>query len=300
MTCRRGRRAATAKTAKRIVSTGTELPSAIRRIRRRRVSGTSSSSSGLHSGVRRGVRLTGTGASVRRARARDVHQRRRAVRRAHVRTSRHANHSTFHALVSTRRDRPAFVDDRERANSSDVRRTRIAANVTVADWMYGGHHEQRFVSVHDLHRHHAKRLWRALTDPTKTKKWWHVSFVTDWKVGSTMDVKMGHLTIRDPEQVVLESTSPSRLAYTWHTFTPAWASANGYSRRGSTEVRQRDALQGDLRHRQGPTAWSGSPSLHDGFEPDSVVLEAIREGWPPFSRASRRFSRPASRSTSSM
>ena len=57
----------------------------------------------------------------------------------------------------------------------------------------------------------AKRLWRALTDPLKTRKWWHISFVTDWKVGSEMEVKMGHVTIRDPEQIVLESDAPNRL-----------------------------------------------------------------------------------------
>ena len=101
-----------------------------------------------------------------------------------------------------------------------------------------------------------KRLWRALTDPTKTKKWWNVSFVTDWKVGSTMDVKMGHLTIRDPEQVVLESTSPSRLAYTWHTFTPAWASANGYSEEDrlkfANETRSKVTFDIDRAQRRGP------------------------------------------------
>jgi uncharacterized protein YndB with AHSA1/START domain len=124
-----------------------------------------------------------------------------------------------------------------------------------------------------------KRLWRALTDPTKTKKWWNVSFVTDWKVGSTIDVKMGHLTIRDPEQVVLEST-PSRLAYTWHTFTSAWASANGYSEddrlKFANEPRSKVAF--DIEKANGVVRLT---VLHDGFESGSVVLEAIREGWPP-------------------
>jgi uncharacterized protein YndB with AHSA1/START domain len=124
-----------------------------------------------------------------------------------------------------------------------------------------------------------KRLWRALTDPTKTKKWWNVSFVTDWKVGSTIDVKMGHLTIRDPEQVVLEST-PSRLAYTWHTFTPSWADANNYSEddrlKFANEPRSKVAF--DIEKANGVVRLT---VLHDGFQPGSVVLEAIREGWPP-------------------
>ena len=124
-----------------------------------------------------------------------------------------------------------------------------------------------------------KRLWRALTDPAKTKKWWNVSFVTDWKVGSTMDVKMGPLTIRDPQQVILESTTPTRLAYTWHTFTPAWASANGYSEidrlKFASESRSKVAF--DIEESKGVVRLSVT---HDGFDKDSVVLEAIREGWP--------------------
>ena len=124
-----------------------------------------------------------------------------------------------------------------------------------------------------------KRLWRALTDPAKTKKWWSLSFVTDWKVGSTMDVKMGHLTIRDPEQVILESDAPSRLAYTWHTFTPEWAAASGYSEEDrlkfAHEERSKvtftiDKYHGVVRLRV----------VHEGFEADSIVLEAIRDGWP--------------------
>ena len=125
-----------------------------------------------------------------------------------------------------------------------------------------------------------KRLWRALTDPLKTKKWWNVSFITDWKTGSTMDVKMGLLTIRDPEQVVLESTSPSRLSYTWHTFTPAWASANGYSEDDRLKFanEQRSKVTFDIEKASGVVRLT---VLHDGFEDGSVVLEAIREGWPP-------------------
>lgn len=125
-----------------------------------------------------------------------------------------------------------------------------------------------------------RRLWRALTDPVKTKKWWNVSFITDWKAGSVMDVKMGHLTIRDPEQVVLESTAPSRLAYTWHTFTPEWARASGYSEaerlKFANEPRSKVAF--DIEKASGVVCLT---VCHDGFESGSVVAEAIREGWPP-------------------
>ncbi len=125
-----------------------------------------------------------------------------------------------------------------------------------------------------------RRLWRALTDPAKTKKWWNISFVTDWKAGSTLDVKMGHLTIRDADQVVLESDAPSRLAYTWHTFSPEWASAYGYSEEDrlkfANEPRSRVAF--DISKVNGVVLLS---VLHDGFEEGSAVCEAIRDGWPP-------------------
>jgi uncharacterized protein YndB with AHSA1/START domain len=125
-----------------------------------------------------------------------------------------------------------------------------------------------------------KRLWRALTDPAKTKKWWNVSFVTDWKVGSVMDVKMGHLTIRDPAQVILESDSASRLAYTWHTFTPEWASAHGYTEEDrlkfANEARSKVAF--DIDKSNGVVRLT---VVHDGFEEGSLVYDAIREGWPP-------------------
>ena len=125
-----------------------------------------------------------------------------------------------------------------------------------------------------------KRLWRALTDPTKTKRWWNVSFVTDWKVGSVMDVKMGHLTIRDAQQVVLESSSPARLSYTWHTFTPEWAEAHGYSEddrlKFANEPRSKVAF--DIEKVNGVVRLT---VFHDGFVSGSAVHEAIREGWPP-------------------
>jgi uncharacterized protein YndB with AHSA1/START domain len=126
----------------------------------------------------------------------------------------------------------------------------------------------------------AKRLWRALIDPTKTKKWWNITFVSDWKVGSTIDVKMGHITIRDPEQVILESDAPNRLAYTWHTFTPEWASANGYSEDDRLKFanESRSKVTFDIEKVNGVIRLT---VVHDGFDADSVVIDAIREGWPP-------------------
>ena len=65
-----------------------------------------------------------------------------------------------------------------------------------------------------------ERLWQALTEPSFTRRWWQVSFETDWEVGSPMTWDNSGLVIADPEQIVLESDPYRRLAYTWHTFTP--------------------------------------------------------------------------------
>src|SRR5262245_26763145 len=50
-----------------------------------------------------------------------------------------------------------------------------------------------------------ERLWQALTDPAFTRRYWGVSFETDWQVGSTMTWEQDGVTIADPAQVVLES-----------------------------------------------------------------------------------------------
>lgn len=44
-----------------------------------------------------------------------------------------------------------------------------------------------------------------------------------------MPVIQGERIITDPEQVVLESDPFRRLSYTWHSFAPEWARADGLS-----------------------------------------------------------------------
>jgi len=125
-----------------------------------------------------------------------------------------------------------------------------------------------------------KRLWRALTDPAKTHKWWNTSLVTDWRAGSAMDWKMGALTVRDAEQVVLASTSPVHLSYTWHTFSPEWASAHDFSEEDRLKFANepRSKVTFDIEKLNGVVRLT---VVHDGFATGSAVHEAVREGWPP-------------------
>ena len=72
-----------------------------------------------------------------------------------------------------------------------------------------------------------EQLWQGLTDPAFTKRYWDLTFDTDWQPGSHMVWTNKGVRIDDPEQVVLESEPYTRLSYTWHTFTPELAEAVG-------------------------------------------------------------------------
>ena len=124
-----------------------------------------------------------------------------------------------------------------------------------------------------------ERLWQALTQPAFTRRWWQVTFETDWKVGSPMTWTNNGITIADPEQIVLESDPFRRLAYTWHTFTPGLRERLGDDlfAKVSKERRSRVAFEiqqiGDL---------VKLTVVHDDFEPDSTAASMVQHGWPVF------------------
>jgi uncharacterized protein YndB with AHSA1/START domain len=133
-----------------------------------------------------------------------------------------------------------------------------------------------------------ERVWRALTDRADTRRFWRhrsaggKTLPSDWKKGSTwalLHQDVG-VAVRDPEQVVLESDPPLRLAYTWHSFTPEWAAAVGLAPEAAAAWRAepRSKVAFDIEGRgRGVVKLT---VLHDGFEPGSVVLESISLGWP--------------------
>lgn len=125
-----------------------------------------------------------------------------------------------------------------------------------------------------------KKLWNALTEPSQTKRWWRVAHVTDWTTGSTYVLKQSGVTIKDPEQVILESTPHARLRYTWHTFSPEWAALNGFDDESrllfANEARSTIAF--DIA-KVGHVVRLNV--VHDGFDDQSAVLDAVRQGWPP-------------------
>ncbi len=133
-----------------------------------------------------------------------------------------------------------------------------------------------------------ERVWQGLTDPADTRRYWRhpsaggKSLPSDWQKGSTYDLvheDVG-LVVHDPEQVILESDPHRRLAYSWHTFTPEWAERVGLVEEaaGAWRAEPRSKVAFDIED-----TGRGVVKLtvvHDGFEPGSVVLQAISEGWP--------------------
>jgi DNA-binding transcriptional ArsR family regulator/uncharacterized protein YndB with AHSA1/START domain len=124
-----------------------------------------------------------------------------------------------------------------------------------------------------------ERLWQALTDPAFTVRYWGVAFESDWQPRSTMTWEQKGVRIADPEQVVLEAQPYRRLAYTFHTFTPEFAQSVGldddFVAKASAERRSKVTF--DLEPR-GETV--KLTVVHDDFDPDSVVLPMVSQGWP--------------------
>jgi uncharacterized protein YndB with AHSA1/START domain/DNA-binding transcriptional ArsR family regulator len=125
-----------------------------------------------------------------------------------------------------------------------------------------------------------ERLWQALTEPAFTERYWNITFDSDWKPGSPMTWHQRGVTIAEPEQVVVESDPYTRLAYTWHTFTPEWAAAVGVDE---------DRLERLLAERRSKVTFDIEPLdddqvkltvVHDDLEPDGVLAGMIGGGWP--------------------
>jgi uncharacterized protein YndB with AHSA1/START domain len=124
-----------------------------------------------------------------------------------------------------------------------------------------------------------ERLWQALTEPTFTRRYWGVTFESDWKNGSPMTWEQDGVTIADPAQVVLESEPYRRLTYTWHTFTPEFGESVGLSdevfTRAASERRSKVTFEIEALGQMVKLTVE-----HSDFEPGSTILEMVSEGWP--------------------
>src|SRR5919112_516682 len=125
-----------------------------------------------------------------------------------------------------------------------------------------------------------ERLWRALTEPAFTERYWGMVFHSDWRTGSRYILNQFGLTIADDEQVVLDAEPYRRLSYTWHTVTPEWAAALDLSDDA------RDRLAAEPRSK---VTFEIEPLddeqvkltvVHDGLDPDGLMGSLISTGWP--------------------
>ncbi|MET9673199.1 SRPBCC family protein [Streptomyces sp. NPDC006482] len=122
-------------------------------------------------------------------------------------------------------------------------------------------------------------LWKALTDPALTRRYWGVAFESEWTPGAPMVWDEGGRRTADPEQVVLAAEPGRLLSYTWHTFTPVWAEAVGLD--GEAYARL-------ARERRSRVSFTIEPSgdtvkltvAHGDLEPDGIIKGLIGEGWP--------------------
>jgi uncharacterized protein YndB with AHSA1/START domain/DNA-binding transcriptional ArsR family regulator len=127
-----------------------------------------------------------------------------------------------------------------------------------------------------------ERLWTALTDPSFTRRYWGVSLISDWHVGSTVRWELDRgVTITDDAQVVVAADSPHKLSYTWHTVTPEFIAA--YSEDDP------ETLERAIAERRSKVTFDIEPAgsavkltvTHDDFDPGSVILEGVSHGWQP-------------------
>jgi uncharacterized protein YndB with AHSA1/START domain len=124
-----------------------------------------------------------------------------------------------------------------------------------------------------------EKLWQALTDPAFTTRYWGTEFGTDWTAGSTISWTLGGVTIASPEMVILESEPYTRLAYTWHDFTPELGEAFGFTPEflAAVAAEPRSKVTFELEP-AGPLV--KLTVVHDGFPPGSAVLGSVSQGWP--------------------
>ena len=110
-----------------------------------------------------------------------------------------------------------------------------------------------------------EKLWEALTSSDFTRRyWWDTHVVSDWKVGSPFSLVLNGTTTDIGE--VLEADRPRRLAYTFQHITNEEARHERPSR--VTFVLEPFGKLVKL------------TLTHEGFAPDSVVLDGISKGWP--------------------
>jgi uncharacterized protein YndB with AHSA1/START domain len=111
-----------------------------------------------------------------------------------------------------------------------------------------------------------QEVWNALTDRAFTKRYWHGTEVrSDWQIGSTVDLADPAGNVATTGKV-LACDPPRLLSYTWTVSFHEVFSCEGASKVTFELTPAGNATQLTV--------------THEGFPPDSIVLDAISGGWP--------------------
>ena len=127
-----------------------------------------------------------------------------------------------------------------------------------------------------------EQLWRGLTDPACTRRYWGgVAWESDWAAGSPLVLKLADkgVTVTDPAQVVLESDPYRRLSYAWHSFTPEWAAAYEVDEEHRAKIAAEPRSKVTFEIEQ-EGEFVRLLVVHDGFAPESAIMPGISQGWP--------------------
>jgi DNA-binding transcriptional ArsR family regulator/uncharacterized protein YndB with AHSA1/START domain len=129
-------------------------------------------------------------------------------------------------------------------------------------------------------------LWRALTDPAFTLRYWGVGLHSDWRVGSPILWReSGEKELEDRGAVVLEAEPQRRLAYTWPRVQQYHADVFGWSAERLAEL-QREPPSSVCFEIEPSDGAIKLTVTHGGFAAGSPLLEAVSGrtpqsgGWP--------------------
>lgn len=110
-------------------------------------------------------------------------------------------------------------------------------------------------------------VWRAITDPELSGRYWGHSNVSDWNVGSAWEHRRIDASKKiDLVGTVLESDAPRRLVITWAF--PGEADQSGKVSRVAFDIEA---------HKDNMVRLTVS---HTDLEPDGEMERGITEGWP--------------------